>query len=79
MYNACTGVLSGSSLSGDLKDPGRSITKGTLWAVIATFVGYVLFAFMIASTVARTTLYSNLSFLEHVIFTLNERLILFPE
>lgn len=68
LYNACTGVLSGSSLSGDLRDPGKSITTGTLWAIVVTFVGYVGFAIMIASTVARSTLYENLSFLEHINF-----------
>jgi len=40
IFPAFTGLAAGLGLSGDLKDPKRSIPKGTLWA---TFVGMVVY------------------------------------
>ena len=39
-FPAVTGILSGLGMSGDLKDPGRSIPKGTIAAVL---VGYAIY------------------------------------
>lgn len=39
-FPAVTGILSGVGMSGDLKDPGKSIPRGTIAAVL---VGYVLY------------------------------------
>lgn len=39
-FPAVTGILSGVGMSGDLKDPGKSIPRGTIAAVL---VGYVIY------------------------------------
>ncbi len=39
-FPAVTGILSGLGMSGDLKDPGRAIPKGTIAAVL---VGYAIY------------------------------------
>ena len=41
-FPAVTGILSGVSMSGDLKNPSQSIPKGTLAAVICGYVIYLL-------------------------------------
>ncbi|NLE64596.1 MAG: amino acid permease, partial [Elusimicrobia bacterium] len=40
-FPAVTGILSGLSLSGDLKDPARSIPRGTVGAVLISYVIYM--------------------------------------
>lgn len=44
-FPAVTGILSGLSLSGDLKNPAKSIPTGTLLSVVAGAVVYLLIAF----------------------------------
>ena len=41
-FPAVTGIAVGASMSGDLKDPGRSIHKGTLYSVMFTAAVYFL-------------------------------------
>jgi potassium/chloride transporter 4/5/6 len=40
-FPAVTGILTGLSLSGDLKDPEKSLPQGTLFAVLVGFVIYL--------------------------------------
>ncbi len=57
-FPAVTGILSGVSMSGDLKDPAKSIPRGTLGAVAAGFVIYLAVPVMLAFSVTRNDLYS---------------------
>jgi len=55
-FPAVTGIMAGANMSGDLKDPGRSIPKGTLLAVIVTGIVYLTMAIVLGGTGDRETL-----------------------
>ncbi|CAN5876395.1 amino acid permease [soil metagenome] len=58
-FPAVTGIMAGANMSGDLKDPRRSIPVGTLAAVALTTVVYFAIAYWLARVATPEELVSN--------------------
>lgn len=58
-FPAATGVLAGANLSGDLRDPRRSIPRGTLAAIGVSFVIYMVLAYWLAAVATPEQLVNN--------------------
>jgi len=65
-FPAVTGIMSGVSMSGDLKDPARSIPRGTLGAVALTFVVYAVQMVWLAKNATREELLTNPLVMERI-------------
>jgi solute carrier family 12 sodium/potassium/chloride transporter 2 len=52
-FPAVTGFEAGVSMSGDLKDPKKSIPLGSISAIVVGFVVYIGLAFYLSYTVDR--------------------------
>jgi amino acid transporter len=58
-FPAVTGIMAGANMSGDLREPGRSIPRGTLAAIAVTAVVYFAMAVMLASAASKAQLIEN--------------------
>jgi hypothetical protein len=58
-FPAVTGVMAGASMSGDLKDPTKSIPWGTLASVILTFLVYAVQMIWLSRYADRESLVGN--------------------
>jgi solute carrier family 12 (sodium/potassium/chloride transporter), member 2 len=52
-FPSVTGIQAGANISGDLKDPAKSIPKGTILALITSMVTYVVFVFFVGGAAIR--------------------------
>lgn len=59
VFPAFTGLAAGLGLSGDLRDPKRSIPRGTIWATIAGLIVYVLVAYKLTISATPEELASD--------------------
>nr|XP_060623311.1 solute carrier family 12 member 9-like [Anolis sagrei ordinatus] len=66
MFNGCTGIMAGSNMSGDLKRPSYSIPRGTIMAVVFTYIVYNLLAVLLSCTCERLLLQRDYSFLRDI-------------
>ena len=65
---AVTGLLNGASMSGDLKDPGESIPKGTVYAVITMVFVYAAVIILQGASFERSALRSNYVTFQQITF-----------
>lgn len=59
IFPAFTGLAAGLGLSGDLKNPTRSIPDGTLWATLGGMVVYILVAYKLSVSASPEELASD--------------------
>lgn len=58
-FPAATGIMAGANMSGELKDPKKSIPTGTLWAIGVSFIVYMGLAYWLAHTATEDELLNN--------------------
>jgi len=59
LFPATGGIFAGASMSGDLKNPSKSIPRGTLYGLGTTFVLYTLVILAMAATITRSSFARN--------------------
>jgi len=58
-FPAVTGIMAGANMSGDLKDPRRSIPLGTLGSILVTMIIYIGLAYFLARVATPEELRTN--------------------
>ncbi|KAK4238710.1 hypothetical protein C8A03DRAFT_14843 [Achaetomium macrosporum] len=59
LFPATSGIFAGASMSGDLRNPSKAIPVGTLWAMLSTFVAYLLVILSLASSTTHASFLLN--------------------
>ena len=58
-FPAVTGITAGLGMSGDLKNPRRSLPRGTMLAILVGFIVYMVFPIWLASNATNVQLMQN--------------------
>ena len=66
IFPAFTGLIAGLGLSGDLRNPSKSIPRGTLWATLSGFVIYILVAYKLSVSASPEDLASDQMIMEKI-------------
>ncbi len=67
-FPAVTGIMSGVSMSGDLREPSKSIPRGTLAATFITFFVYIAIMAWLALNASRDELIGNKLIMQRIAF-----------
>jgi potassium/chloride transporter 9 len=64
LFPATGGIFAGASMSGDLKNPSRSIPRGTLYGLGLTFFSYTLVILAMGASLTRASFYNNVNVIQ---------------
>jgi solute carrier family 12 (potassium/chloride transporters), member 9 len=64
LFPATGGIFAGASMSGDLKNPSKSIPRGTLYGLGLTFFSYTLVILAMGASLTRTSFYNNVNVIQ---------------
>ena len=64
LFPATGGIFAGASMSGDLKNPSKSIPRGTLYGLALTFFSYTLVILAMAGSITRLSFYHNVNVIQ---------------